>query len=344
MRQTDPLNAIDRTLKITDLEAFKADALRKGEMTQVCQCREQIETYQTQLAQVQTSQFHLRAGLSVDVFELKSDYSIQVTEQHEAASPLTLAFTLAGRSRILTEGIHQNNYYYETAGESHLFYLAGTEEIEESTAGEYYQTVRLRLTLDTLKSFGLEQTAAIPADLQPLMTTGELPIFHRRVGKISSVMRLTLHQILNCPYQGITKQIYLESKVLELIALQFGQLTEVDLPTRSEELSAREVDCIYQARDILILNSQAPPSLMGLAHQVGLNDRKLKQGFKQVFNATVFGYLWEYRMQQAQTLLLNRDMTVAGVAAKVGYKSPTSFSTAFQRKFGLSPKAYQLSL
>ena len=332
-----------QTLKISDLEAFKADALFKGELTRVCQCSEQVETYSTSIAKVQTSHIYLRPGLSIDLFELNSDYSIHVTDRHEPTSPLTLAFVLAGRSRILTDGINRNQHYYETAGESHLFYLAGTEETEESIAGEYYQTIRLRLSLDTLQSFGFEQTAAFPQELQPLIETGKLPIFHRCVGKISAVMQLALHQILHCPYQGTTKQIYLEGKVLELIALQFAQLADDSRSVSSVEMTASEVDCIYQARDILHLNFQAPPSLLGLARQVGLNDRKLKQGFKQVFKTTVFGYLYEHRMQQAQRLLLDREMTVTGIAAKVGYQSPTSFSAAFQRKFGLSPKAYQLS-
>lgn len=334
-----------QTLKISDLEAFKEDALHKGEMTRVHKCNEYIETYNTQIAQVKHSTFYLRAGLSIDIFELKSDYSIRVTDWHETASPLTLAFILAGRSRVLTEGINQGRHYYETAGENHLFYLAETEEIEESIAGEYYQTVRLRLALDTLKSFEFEKLATFPKDLQPLIKTGELPIFHHCVGKTSAAMQLALHQILDCPYQGTTQQIYLESKVLELIALQFAQLTANEQQEeRSVKMSPSEIDCIYTAKDILLRNAQAPPSLLMLARQVGLNDRKLKQGFKDVFNTTVFGCLYEHRMQQAQRLLLRQDMTVTGVAANVGYKSPTSFSAAFQRKFGLSPKAYQLSM
>lgn len=335
---------MERTLIIRDLEAFKDDALRKGEMTRVCKGREQTETYNTQIARMRGSTFYLRPGLSIDVFELKSDYSIRVFDYHEAASPLTLAFILAGGSRVLTQGINRNTPYYETAGEHHLFYLAGTEETEESIAGDYYHTIRLRLELNTLISFGFEQTIALPKELQPLINTGKLPLFHRNVGEISTAMQLALHQISNCPYQGGTKQIYLESKVLELIALQFAQLTESDRrKARSVQLNASEIDCIHKAKEILLLNCQNPPSLMRLAHQVGLNDRKLKQGFKQVFNNTVFGFLYEHRMQQARTLLLNREMTVAGVAAKVGYKSPTSFSAAFQRKFGLTPKACQLS-
>jgi AraC-like DNA-binding protein len=56
----------------------------------------------------------------------------------------------------------------------------------------------------------------------------------------------------------------------------------------------------------------------------------------------VFGYLRDYRMQQAQHLLHQSHMSVAQVAAKVGYRNSEAFSTAFRRQFAVSPKAYQL--
>lgn len=67
--------------------------------------------------------------------------------------------------------------------------------------------------------------------------------------------------------------------------------------------------------------------------------RGIKQGFRHVFGNTVFGYLHDYQMQQAQRLLLEEKMTVGGVAGRVGYASPTSFCAAFRRKFGITPQS-----
>ena len=85
-----------------------------------------------------------------------------------------------------------------------------------------------------------------------------------------------------------------------------------------------------------------PPSVLALSHRVGLSDRKLKQGFRELFGTTVFGYLRDCRMEQARSLLRHSHTTVAKVAAQVGYRNPEAFSTAFRRKFSVSPKAYQL--
>jgi AraC-like DNA-binding protein len=92
-----------------------------------------------------------------------------------------------------------------------------------------------------------------------------------------------------------------------------------------------------------LLNHVAnPPTLLELAHQVGLNDRKLKQGFRSVFGTTVFGYLRHYQMQQAKQLLLMPGTTIASVAQAVGYRNPEAFSVAFRRTFDITPKSYQL--
>jgi AraC family transcriptional regulator, transcriptional activator of the genes for pyochelin and ferripyochelin receptors len=80
--------------------------------------------------------------------------------------------------------------------------------------------------------------------------------------------------------------------------------------------------------------------LIKLARQVGLNDYKLKRGFRQLFGTTVFGYLHAERMEKARTLLMNRQMKVTEVSHTVGYASLPSFSLAFRKRFGVSPRSY----
>ena len=48
-----------------------------------------------------------------------------------------------------------------------------------------------------------------------------------------------------------------------------------------------------------------------------------------------------WRMTLAADLLVSQGGTVGGVARSVGYGSPFTFSTAFKRAFGMSPRAYR---
>lgn len=157
---------------------------------------------------------------------------------------------------------------------------------------------------------------------------------------MSSQVQTVTKQIINCPYHGITKQLYLESKSLELIALQLDALTQKSSSNLS--LKKQDKEAIYYAKEILINSYNDPPNLTTLARKVGLNTRKLKEGFRYVFNNTVFGYLREYRLEMAKNLLAE-ERAIALVASMVGYGSPSAFTIAFQKQFGVNPKTYQMT-
>ncbi|GAB3223275.1 helix-turn-helix domain-containing protein [Spirosoma arcticum] len=58
----------------------------------------------------------------------------------------------------------------------------------------------------------------------------------------------------------------------------------------------------------------------------GLNEYKLKQGFKELFQATAFEYLAQHRLQAARQALLESSKTAAEVAYEWEYSSPQYFN------------------
>jgi AraC-like DNA-binding protein len=181
----------------------------------------------------------------------------------------------------------------------------------------------------------------LPAEFQHLIRTSEQK-HYTRVSITSPAMQRVLWQIIRCPYQGLHKRMYLEGKALEVAALVLEEEREVQQGQGSfSDLKPDYIDRLHRAREILRQNLHQPPSLMELARQVGLNDYSLKCGFKQVFGKTVFGYLHDYRMEQARQLLTSGEMKVEEVAQIVGYRDRSAFSKAFGRIFGVSPKNYR---
>ncbi|MEH1837056.1 MAG: helix-turn-helix transcriptional regulator [Nostoc sp.] len=81
--------------------------------------------------------------------------------------------------------------------------------------------------------------------------------------------------------------------------------------------------------------------MLDLAEMVHLGERKLQQGFKEIFGTTVFGYLHDYRMEQAKIMLSGTKMQVAEVSNAVGYAHLGYFAQAFKKKFGIMPKECQ---
>ncbi|HEU4551531.1 MAG TPA: AraC family transcriptional regulator, partial [Chitinophaga sp.] len=157
---------------------------------------------------------------------------------------------------------------------------------------------------------------------------------------ITMQMLRVLEEIRYCQFTGGIKKLFLQSKVLELLALQCEQY-ERSGPGHTPEdtmLSATDREKIYYARDLLLQAMQQPPSLRELSRLVGLNEFKLKTGFKKVFDNTVFGYLNDQRLDHARELLLQQQYRpLSDIALELGYSSPQHFSNAFSKKFGISP-------
>ncbi|ASC71774.1 AraC family transcriptional regulato [Halomicronema hongdechloris C2206] len=166
-------------------------------------------------------------------------------------------------------------------------------------------------------------------------------LYYSQFGTMTAPMQMVLHQILHCPYTGVIKQLYLESKAWELLTLCLHDaLSQQQPPGPSINLKPADIERIHQARDILLRHFNNPPTLAELARQIHLNECALKRGFRQVFGTTVFGYLHHYRLDYARQLLQQGTKTVTGVAHTVGFASRSSFARAFRKKFGINPGQY----
>ncbi|AFZ28905.1 transcriptional regulator, AraC family [Gloeocapsa sp. PCC 7428] len=156
--------------------------------------------------------------------------------------------------------------------------------------------------------------------------------------EVTPAMQVVVQQILNCPYQRVTKRLYLQGKVFELLAMQLNPiLAEWSQLQPSPRLKPDTIEKLYHARDILTRQLENPPSLLELAQQVGISDRTLRRGFQKLFGTTVFGYLTYQRMKRSEQLLLDSDRTIAEVANMVGYCHLGHFAAAFKRHFGITP-------
>lgn len=280
-------------------------------------------------------EIELRPGLHLGVSDLKKRQIHTYKFQHEPLRPLTLMFYLSGGSRVDNAGLQTS--HEELAGKSYLYCLPNTFEVEEYPANQNICCVKVRLFPELIPTFS-DRINELPTNLRnAIENPKEAKLYYE--SRITAAQQQVLHQILQWPYQGITRQFYLESKALELVALHFNQMLPKS-PSQGKSLLSQDIDRVYQARDILIQNMTSPPSLPELARQVHLNERKLKQGFRQVFDNTIFGYLHDHRMERARQLLQAGQLNIQETARWVGYASRSSFVVAFKKKFEVPPSRY----
>ena len=101
------------------------------------------------------------------------------------------------------------------------------------------------------------------------------------------------------------------------------------------------MDCIYTARNLIEKHLEWHYTIPEIAKQVGINELKLKKGFKQVFGMALFEFLTNSRMEKARTLLTEKRKPLKQIARLTGYKHTSNFITAFTKKYNQSPTDFR---
>lgn len=90
-----------------------------------------------------------------------------------------------------------------------------------------------------------------------------------------------------------------------------------------------------------INNNYSSITLTDVSDYLGINYNYFSSIFKQSQGVSPNEYLLRVRMRQASRLLADLTMNVKGIANYVGYSDSLTFSKAFKRFFGISPKYYR---
>lgn len=158
--------------------------------------------------------------------------------------------------------------------------------------------------------------------------------------EIRPALSIPLNQLMQFSLHPSVEALYFKAKVLEILALYFNRTEEADLERCPYLADDENVRKIRKAKDLLIAEMNEPPTLEVLAERISLPVGRLKEGFKQLYGDSVFGFLLDYKLDYARKLLLSQSYSVGEVAARVGYSTGSHFIAAFKKKFGVTPKKY----
>lgn len=108
-----------------------------------------------------------------------------------------------------------------------------------------------------------------------------------------------------------------------------------------EDFSRKDMQALYLARDILLENLQ-PMTISEIAKEVGINEFKLKNGFKKLFQATPHQMSLANRLKTAKEYLKKTDLPIGIIANIVGFKSQQNFTAAFKKEANCLPRDFRL--
>ena len=290
--------------------------------------------------------------VSMRLFELRSGFELMISsvEQRqnlianieEKGSQLIISFCLSGKMRVSFRD--QKSDFVVGHGQNILCFTPRSMCTTEYSSGQTYDYVNIRIKPRLLNALMDGQFEQIPADIHSIIDESNKN-YYGHIGSMTSSMHMVIQQILNCPYLGVIKRMYLESKAMELICHQLAQLVSKETDPKSRPmLCPDDIERIHYARDILIENLQNPPTVYKLSRMAGLNELKLQQGFRQIYGKTVFAYFRDCQFEEASCLLKESNMNVAEVAYKLGYSKVDNFAGSFKKIFGVSPGTYRRSV
>ncbi|GAB3247878.1 AraC family transcriptional regulator [Larkinella harenae] len=167
--------------------------------------------------------------------------------------------------------------------------------------------------------------------------TKKTALFSEHNLSITPRIAVILQEIIHCSLGGYSKRLYIEAKVIELVALQIDQYERIKNAPLVLRLKEEEVQKMHRVRQIITENPEKTFSLKDLSREVGTNEYNLKKHFKQLFGDTVFGYIQNFRMEKAKAMLAERNAKIAEVGRQLGYKHATHFTTAFKKYYGFLP-------
>ncbi|GHC22261.1 AraC family transcriptional regulator [Aidingimonas halophila] len=269
-------------------------------------------------------EFLLRPGIRLTASD------IEVIEPYEStsllATPLFIVVILQGQvrvrlgqqERLLSEGMAMSTRLGNTLALS-----------ASQPPGQHLRTLNLSLSTDALREHA-DNDAALrqwleDADFQ--LHTWDLPGY----------LLPSLDHGFSHAWRGMQRQLLLEGLALQLLA--HGLPFSGSLEPREHALLPQERQRLERIRNLLRDEPAREHSLEALAKLASMSPSSLRNKFRSLYGEPLFTYLRDRRLELAREYLL-QGFSVQQAAHFVGYRHATNFSTAFRRRYGMSPSAF----
>lgn len=140
------------------------------------------------------------------------------------------------------------------------------------------------------------------------------------------------------PYAGACRTLYLESRVLELLAEAFASAIPSSSDAGRGALNARDLRRMREIEEHLGSPGVAPARLDDVAREAGVSVSTLQRLFQAAHGMSAFEFIRRKNLDRARFALDSLGVSVKEAAHLAGYASAANFSTAFRRHFGRTPK------
>ncbi|MGE8556416.1 MAG: helix-turn-helix domain-containing protein [Chryseobacterium jejuense] len=274
---------------------------------------------------------------------LVKEYQFSYTEDYimkfrtETIKYIELAFFLDGAD-VIRDSVNGKNGEYKLF-HHYIYFTPENADVEIQFQKETsYKNLDIYVSKDyfhqLVESSGLLKDFILKIDQNKaasLFPEG-LPITPQMMG--------ILLEIKKCTLEGLYKEYFIKSKILNLLLLIF-EFAKNKETKKKTSINTYEIHKLMEVKEFIEGNLKSFYTIEQLSIKFGINEFKLKNGFKELFGDGVFHYASKLRMKEALYLLKNSDFSIKEIAYHLGYASPSSFSVAFKNEVGVGPSYYR---
>ncbi|MGE0845419.1 MAG: helix-turn-helix domain-containing protein [Flavobacteriaceae bacterium] len=151
-------------------------------------------------------------------------------------------------------------------------------------------------------------------------------------------------QLINPPDQPeLMRRLYLESRVIALIEDALWHV--VGSEGRREGLRTlrpHERKRLERVTEFVEANGGGPLDAESLAREAGISASSLQRLVRDAHGMPVMEFIRGLRLDKARHSLEAGEISIAEAAHAAGYSTTANFSTAFKRRFGVSPRTVRI--
>ena len=118
----------------------------------------------------------------------------------------------------------------------------------------------------------------------------------------------------------------------------------LSLGERKIKISKDDFQKIILAHDKIKNDASSFVTIYELSKDLGISEQKLKAGFKELYQQTIWDHANNVRMNTAVTLLIETELSVSEISEKIGYQSQAAFINMFKKWCGVTPGQFRVQM
>jgi AraC-like DNA-binding protein len=170
------------------------------------------------------------------------------------------------------------------------------------------------------------------------------PLILKSSDPVASTIHSALLKILHCYYSSSANPYYMAGCKTYLSEMLYHLASQISWTTRSRSQHEARMQMSKRLGELIAFLDESYAEKISVAQAasiLGISESRFMRFFKQATGMTFVTYLTKVRLTAAFKLLKEQNLSIAEIAAMVGFTDQSYFDKQFKRHFRMSPRQFR---